>query len=88
MACGKSNVLVAEYKIDWNSSLSLNNWMTQLDLICDEPYRIAFIGAISFFSFSLGSILFTAHVDKLGRKQVLVVSSAITPIGILILMIF
>jgi MFS family permease len=62
--------------------------MTELDLVCEEPYKIGFIGAVSFISFSLGSVLFTRIADKLGRKSVLVISSMVSPIGIIILTIF
>jgi MFS family permease len=62
--------------------------MTKLDLVCEEPYKIGFIGAVSFISFSLGSLMFTKIIDKVGRKFVLVTSSLATPIGIIILMLF
>lgn len=56
--------------------------MTDLDLICEEPYIIGLLGAISFISFSIGSIMLTDIIDTNGRKKVLVLASAVTPIGI------
>ena len=59
--------------------------MTELNLICEEPYVIGLLGAISFVSFSLGSIMLTNLIDTRGRKGVVLIASAVTPIGILIL---
>lgn len=56
-ACDSSQV--NHFEIDWDHSYSLNNWMTELDLICQEPYKIGLLGSISFMSFSLGSVLIT-----------------------------
>lgn len=56
--------------------------MTDLDLICAEPYVIGLLGAISFISFSIGSIMLTDLMDTIGRKKVVLVASAVTPIGI------
>lgn len=60
--------------------------MTDLDLICKEPYKIGLIGSFSFLSFSLGSVLITKKVDDLGRKAVVLYSGLFTPIGVSILM--
>lgn len=60
--------------------------MTDLDLICEEPYVIGLLGAISFISFSLGSIMLTDLIDTNGRKSVVLAASAITPIGIAMLL--
>lgn len=76
------------YEIDWDSDTSLHNWMTDLDFICAEPYSIGLIGAMSFISFSIGSILLTNLMDTHGRKKVLVVSSLITPLGMICMMLF
>ena len=62
--------------------------MTDLNMICDESYIIALIGALSFFSFSIGSVMFTNLIDKYGRKYVLVYTSLVTPIGLLVLNAF
>ena len=59
--------------------------MTDLDLICEEPYVIGLLGAISFISFSIGSIMLTDLIDKKGRKSVVILASSITPIGITLL---
>ena len=56
--------------------------MTDLDLICEEPYIIGLLGAISFISFSLGSIMLTDLIDTNGRKNVVLAASLVTPIGI------
>lgn len=58
------------------------------DLVCEEPYMIGFMGAISFISFSVGSLVFTNIADSKGRKMVVLVASLITPLGILALVLF
>ena len=57
--------------------------MTDHNLICEEPYFIGLFGAISFVSFSIGSIIFSRFVDIFGRKPALLLSSAVTPLGLL-----
>ena len=59
--------------------------MTDLNLICEEPYIVGLLGAISFISFSIGSIMLTDIIDKKGRKSVVILASAITPVGICLL---
>ena len=78
---------VHRYEIDWQSETSIHNWTTKLDLICEEPYKIAFIGSLSFFSFAIGSILFTNNIDHYGRKKVLVASALVTPISMLLMLL-
>ena len=56
-----------------------------MDLICEEPYVIGLLGAISFFSFSIGSILLTKIIDTKGRKTVVLLASSVTPLGIILL---
>ena len=62
--------------------------MTDLDLVCAEPYIIGLMGGISFLSFSIGSILMTRAMDEYGRKPTMLAASAITPIGIIIMLLF
>ena len=59
--------------------------MTDLDLICEEPYIIGLLGAISFISFSIGSILLTDLIDTKGRKPIVLSAAIVTPIGISLL---
>jgi MFS family permease len=59
-----------------------------LGLLCKEPIFIGFIGSVSFVSISIGSILISRYMDKLGRKPVVVYSAVMTPIGLMIFLIF
>ena len=61
--------------------------MTDLDLICTEPYLIGMLGAVSFLSFSIGSILITKVIDIHGRRATLIYASSVTPIGIMLLLL-
>lgn len=86
LACDKN--AVDHFRIDWEDDYSLHNWMTKMDLICNEPYLIGFIGSISFISLSIGSIVFSKTIDQYGRKSV-VMSTGITALfGLLILWLF
>lgn len=62
--------------------------MTDLDLICAEPYSIGLIGAVSFISFSIGSILMSNLIDTYGRKKVIIGSSLVTPIAMVGMLLF
>ena len=75
------------YILDKSSQLTFDNWMTQLDLICEDPYKVGLLGAISFISFSIGSLLITRVVDIYGRKKSIIISSLVTPAALLILII-
>jgi len=66
----------------------MNNWMTQFDLICAEPFVIGFLGLVSFMSFSIGSLFITNIIDNRGRKTALIVSSLVTPVGIICILSF
>lgn len=76
------------FEIDWTHQNSLKNWMTELNLICEEPIKIGLMGAISFASFSIGSLTFTDMIDSKGRKIVVLGSSIVTPLGIIALLLF
>ena len=47
---------------------------------------IGFLGAITFMSFSIGSLAFADLTDNYGRKQVVLFSGAVTPIGLISLL--
>ena len=82
-ACDKRRV--DSFKIDWTHCNSIHNWMADLNLICEEPYKIGMIGSVSFISFSLGSLVTTQIADK-GRRNIVIISSAVTPLGLLFLL--
>lgn len=55
----ESGARAVSYEIDWSGETTFQNWMTSLDLICEEPYKIGLMGSVSFISFSIGSLLIT-----------------------------
>ena len=83
LACDKN--AVDQFRIDWSDDYSLQNWMTKMDLICDEPYLIGFIGSISFISLSIGSIVFSKSIDHYGRKFVVLSTGMTALLGLVIL---
>ena len=86
MACNKD--VTNEYEIDWDNQSTLKNWITEYDWVCEEPFKIGFLGMISFVSFSIGSLFFTNQIDTHGRKYTLVFSSLVTPLGIFAILFF
>lgn len=54
--------------------------MTQLDLVCYEPYYIGLLGTISFICFAFGSFFFTKKADIYGRHKVGWIAASVTPI--------
>lgn len=90
-ACGQkpfdiSDDKVLAYTIDLDGPTTFQNWVTDLDLVCEEPYKIGLIGALSFISFSIGSALITKQADVSGRREVIIGSSMVTPICIALLL--
>jgi len=73
---------IVRYEYDYESEHTLINFMTQLDLVCIEPYYIGLIGTISFVSFATGSILFTKHADIIGRHKFVCYAAGLTPLAI------
>lgn len=61
--------------------------MTQLDLICVEPYKIGLMGTLSFFSIAIGSFFFTRQADTYGRKPVILAATMVTPIGVALILL-
>ena len=84
----QANSQVTSHEIDWTSEFSLRNWMNELNLLCADPFWVGLIGGISFLSFSVGSIIFSRIIDKQGRKPVLLWFGMVTPVGMIILMVF
>lgn len=80
--------LVDRFEIDWSDNMSLRNWMTELDLICEEPYKIGLIGAIYFVSYSFGSLMFTGMIDNKGRKSIVLVANLIHILCLIALVAF
>ena len=57
--------------------------MTKYNWVCEEPFKIGFLGMISFLSYAVGSMLFTNQIDTHGRKYTIVFSSLVSPLGII-----
>ena len=59
--------------------------MTDLNLVCEDPFNIGLLGAMSFISFAVGSAFITRLADIYGRKLVVILSSMVTPLGIIVM---
>ena len=78
---------IARYELNWESHDTLNNWMTQLNLICIEPFYIGILGSVSFICFSIGSFFFTKQADVFGRHLVTCAAATLTPLALIVLVI-
>lgn len=54
--------------------------------MCEDPFKIGLIGALSFISFAIGSAFITKQADISGRRLVIIISSVVTPVCLLIMM--
>lgn len=61
--------------------------MTNLDLICVEPYKIGLMGTLSFMAIAIGSFFFTRQADTFGRKPVILLATLVTPIGVALIIL-
>jgi len=59
--------------------------MTDLNLLCEEPYLIGLLGGISYIASSIGSLPLTTLIDKRGRKNTTLYLSLVTPLGVLMM---
>ena len=51
------------FAIDWGERISLDNWMTDLNLICSDPAKVGLMGSVAFISVGFGSILLGGLMD-------------------------
>lgn len=75
--------MTRRFEIDFEHSHSINNWYTQLDLVCEPKYKIGMLSSVSSIALALGGALFTNQIDKLGRRPMVLMFGAITPLGLL-----
>jgi MFS family permease len=62
--------------------------MTDKGLLCSKPYEIGLMASVNFIGFTIGSFLFVRLADIYGRKPVLLISSAVTPIGVVCIILW
>lgn len=60
--------------------------MTEMNLICEEDYKIGLLGTIIFFGFMLSSVTLMPTADILGRKPVLIATATISTLSVFFLM--
>jgi MFS family permease len=73
-ACSAENK--DKYVVDTEGRYTLNNWMVNIHLICNERYEIGMQGTLLFMGQTIGAIFFTHWADVYGRKIVLLVAGA------------
>ncbi|TNV79680.1 hypothetical protein FGO68_gene574 [Halteria grandinella] len=66
------------YPVDISNPLSLNNWVEQLNLACENPYKIALLGSM-YFAGAIASGLFVTRLgDTHGRKLPTLISAIVS----------
>ena len=73
-----------EYKVNWDSTYSLFNWVEEYDLHCAGKSTFGMFGSMYFLGVVIFSMITPPLADKIGRKKVLVVSSILQLIAMII----
>lgn len=58
-----------DWRLDWTSERTLNNWIVEMNLYCSEKWMIGLLGSIYFQGHLLGSVLLSNLPDIYGRKS-------------------
>ena len=66
------------YPVDWDSHLSLHNWVETLDLTCKNPYHVALMGSMYFAGAIASGFFVTRLGDIYGRKWPTIFSAVIS----------
>ena len=69
--CGKPDV---PYRVDWDQTSSLHNFITRLDLGCAHGSKIALIGSVYYIGTLLGTIAVLLTADYVGRFRIFLLS--------------
>jgi MFS family permease len=66
-----------EYRVDWDSKFSLNNWVQSLDMICFSGTEIGMLGSLYFLGWAILVLVVPPLSDKYGRWKIAVFSMAV-----------
>lgn len=68
--CQREQGLLPEsvISVNWTSHTSLHNWVDRLDLVCEQPWKIGFIGSMYQFGWAMGCLFVPRLGDVLGRR--------------------
>eukprot|EP00347_Sterkiella_histriomuscorum_P013032 403366275 len=61
--------ILKSWSVNWDSKHSLDNWITWLDLHCEDSYSIALFGSLYFAGFLISCLIFPPLSDKYGRRN-------------------
>lgn len=80
VSCSRKEVCSTggDYRIDWSSKLSVVNIITEMDLVCEEDYKIGLLGSLVFLGFMLSSLTIMPFADIFGRKPILIVTAVVS----------
>ena len=66
-----------EYKVDKSYEYYLDNWYTQMDLVCANMVTINFMMSARYIAFGIAGLIFFSLPDRCGRKWTLAITSAV-----------
>lgn len=69
-ACGdkEEGIQPREFQVNWNHPDTIDNWITQMGLICENKYKISFIGSAYFIGVIASMATLGALPDAYGRR--------------------
>lgn len=59
-----------DWRIDWDSSRSIKNWVDEMGLMCAPSLEIGLFGSIYFLGMALSGV-FLKFSDHYGRKRII-----------------
>lgn len=62
------------FETNYSHPDTINNWITEYDLVCASPSQIGLFGTVMLTGLFLGSVFVSRLGDIIGRKPVLVAS--------------
>ena len=68
------------YKIDWDSDYSLQNWAVQMEFYCEPSYKIGLLGSAYLLGIIVGLLVFIRASDIYGRRTFLFFTSHINTV--------
>ncbi|CDW78072.1 solute carrier family 22 member 4 [Stylonychia lemnae] len=86
--CSNQDGLINEWRVDDKNELSLNNWVTRLDLMCADSFYIGLYGSLDFFGQLFASVFLTPLADKYGKRWFTIIGSSSQILTFIIILVF
>ena len=67
-----------EHQYQWESNNTMSNWITSLNLECNQQSELGMIGSLYFLGFGIGAATLLGLADTKGRRPLLIFSIVAT----------